>query len=57
MRHADRFTFQVADGADPTRAEKLKSPDVDAPEQCDWRTSFQLNEERRDERHADVDSA
>ena len=56
-RDADRLALQVADRADAVGAEQLEAADVDAAEEHDRVAGVELDDERRDERHADVDLA
>src|SRR5262249_19640186 len=51
----DRFPLEVANSSHTLGAEELKASGVDAAEQHDRNASINLHDERRDERHGNID--
>src|SRR5262245_2188506 len=54
-RHGDRLPLEVANSSHTLSAEELKASGVDAAEQHDRNASINLHDERRDERHGNID--
>src|SRR6516162_6225143 len=54
-RHGDRLPLEVANSSHSLSAEELKASGVDAAEQHDRNAGINLHDERRDERHGNID--